>query len=145
VVHPDSLGMRLRFAIFILWTGATLLAAGLWAQAPQNQQYTPAEFIKICSEKNSQPCATPPRVIDSPMPEYSEQARKVGLQGTCTLLVVVEADGHASHIRVIKSLGMGLDEKAIEAVKRWKFKPALKDGNPVPVQIAIAVAFHFHS
>jgi TonB family protein len=54
----------------------------------------------------------------------------------------VEADGSTSHIRVKSRLGMGLDEKAVEAVKRWKFAPALKDDKPVPVEIYIEVAFH---
>jgi protein TonB len=61
---------------------------------------------------------------------------------TCVLLVIVETDGRTSHIRVASHLGMGLDEKAIEAVKRWKFAAALMDGKPVPVQVAIQVAFH---
>jgi len=85
---------------------------------------------------------TPPRAIYSPEPEYSAQARKADYQGVCTLGLIVEKDGHPSHIRVLKGLGMGLDENAIQAVKSWKFEPAMKDGHPVRVEIAVEVSFH---
>ena len=56
-------------------------------------------------------------------PEYSEEARKAKYQGTVLLYIEVDTDGRATNIRVVRSLGLGLDEKAIEAVKKWKFKP----------------------
>src|SRR5437660_1710655 len=87
---------------------------------------------------------SPPRVIYQPEPEFSEEARKAKFQGICTLALVVGADGRPSQIRVQSSLGMGLDEKAIEAVKNWKFEPAMKDGHPVPVAIAVEVDFHLY-
>jgi len=87
---------------------------------------------------------SPPRVIYQPEPEFSEEARKAKFQGICTLALVVGADGRPSNIRVQSSLGMGLDEKAIEAVKNWKFEPAMKDGHPVAVAIAVEVDFHLY-
>ncbi|MGB8065270.1 MAG: energy transducer TonB [Candidatus Sulfotelmatobacter sp.] len=133
----------LRLAICTLLVCSILLFARIQAQSQQqNQEETRTDLTKVCGEKNPPPCATPPRVIYAPEPEYSAQARKAGYQGVCTLSVIVEADGRTSHIRVSDSLGMGLDEKAINAVKRWKFAPALKDGKPVPVQIAVEIAFH---
>jgi TonB family protein len=87
---------------------------------------------------------TPPRTVYSPEPEYTEQARKSHLQGACTLGLIVEMDGHPSHIRVLKSIGMGLDENAIAAVQKWKFEPATKDGHAVRVEIAIQVDFHLY-
>jgi TonB family protein len=87
---------------------------------------------------------TPPRVVYSPQPEYSEQARKAKLQGSCTIGLIVEQDGHTSHIRMLKGIGMGLDENAIAAVQKWKFEPAMKDGNPVRVEIAVEVSFHLY-
>jgi TonB family protein len=85
---------------------------------------------------------TPPRTVYAPEPVYSEKARKAKYQGVCTLGLIVEKDGHPSHIRVLKGLGMGLDENAIDAVKSWKFEPAMKDGQPVRVEIAFEVNFH---
>jgi protein TonB len=87
---------------------------------------------------------TPPRPIYSPDPEFSEEARKAKYQGTCTLMIVVSADGKPTNIRVVNSLGMGLDEKAIETVRTWRFEPGLKDGHPVNVEMAVEVDFHLY-
>jgi protein TonB len=87
---------------------------------------------------------SPPRPIYQPEPEFSEEARKAKYQGTCTLGLIVGTDGRPSNIRVLSSLGMGLDEKAIEAVKNWRFEPAMKDGHPVRVEIAVEVDFHLY-
>ncbi|HME36294.1 MAG TPA: energy transducer TonB [Candidatus Sulfotelmatobacter sp.] len=88
--------------------------------------------------------ATPPRAIYSPEPEFSDEARKAKYQGVCTLGVIVDANGHPTNIRVLNSLGMGLDEKAIETVKTWRFEPAMKDGHPVRFEIAVEVDFHLY-
>ena len=87
---------------------------------------------------------SPPRVIYQVDPEFSEEARKAKYQGTCTLMLVVDASGHPTNIRVASSLGMGLDEKAIEAVKNWRFEPSMKDGHAVRVEIAVEVEFHLY-
>ncbi len=87
---------------------------------------------------------TPPRPIYSPEPEFSEEARKAKYQGTCTLMIVVSADGRPTNIRVVNSLGMGLDEKAIETVRTWRFEPGQKDGHPVNVEMAVEVDFHLY-
>ena len=87
---------------------------------------------------------TVPRAIYSPDPEFSEEARKAKYQGTCTLMIVVAADGRPTNIRVVGSLGMGLDEKAIEKVRTWRFEPGEKDGHPVNVEMAVEVDFHLY-
>ena len=86
----------------------------------------------------------PPKVIYDPDPDYSDAARKAKHQGTVILWVIVGADGRPREINVRRSLGMGLDEKAIEAVRRWKFDPAKKDGQAVAVQISIEVNFRLY-
>jgi periplasmic protein TonB len=88
--------------------------------------------------------ATPPRPIYSPEPEFSEEARKAKYQGVCTLGMIIGTDGRPTNIRVLNSLGMGLDEKAIEAVRTWRFEPAMKDGHPVRYEIAVEVDFHLY-
>jgi TonB family protein len=85
-----------------------------------------------------------PRALYAPDPEYSEEARKAKYQGTVVLWVVVGPDGRPHDIRVQRTLGMGLDEKAIEAVRLWKFEPARKDGKPVAVQINVEVNFRLY-
>ena len=82
-----------------------------------------------------------PVLVFKKEPEYSEEARKAKYQGTVVLYVEVEPDGHPTNIRVLRSLGLGLDEKAIEAVRQWKFKPGYKDGRPVTVAATIEVNF----
>jgi TonB family protein len=72
-----------------------------------------------------------PKVIYEPDPEYTKEARKAKIQGTCVLWLIVGADGLTHDIRVAHSLDHGLDEKAIQAVQRWKFEPAMKDGKPL--------------
>jgi len=87
---------------------------------------------------------SPPIPIYSPDPEFSEEARKAKYQGTCTLMIVVAADGRPTNIRVVNSLGMGLDEKAIETVRTWRFEPGKKDGHAVNVEMAVEVDFHLY-
>jgi TonB family protein len=74
-------------------------------------------------------------------PEYSEEARKAKYQGTVTLQVIVDENGKPRDVRVTRALGLGLDEKAIEAVQKWRFRPAQKDGKPVAVVATIEVNF----
>ena len=85
---------------------------------------------------------SPPRPISTPDPEYSERARKAGYWGTCVLALIVDAQGLPRDIRVTRALGLGLDEKAIEAVRSWRFTPAKKDGVPVAVMINVEISFH---
>ena len=85
-----------------------------------------------------------PKTIFAPDPDYSEEARKAKFQGTVVLWMIVAPDGRARDIRVVRSLGMGLDEKAIEAVRTWRFDPARKDGQPVAVQISVEVSFRLY-
>lgn len=82
-----------------------------------------------------------PRAKETSDPAYTEQARKAGLQGIVRLWAVIDETGRVADLRIVRPLGLGLDEKAIEAVRRWKFKPATKDGKPVKVQINIDVSF----
>ena len=85
-----------------------------------------------------------PKVTYQPDPEYSEEARKAKYQGVCVLSLIVGPDGKPRDVKVARSLGLGLDEKAIEAVNQWKFEPAQKDGKPVAVAINVEVTFRLY-
>jgi periplasmic protein TonB len=85
-----------------------------------------------------------PQAISTPDPEYTEEARNAKTQGTCILWLIVDDHGNPRDIRVVRGLGHGLDAKAIEAVKQWKFQPAEKDGHPVNVQISVEVGFRLY-
>jgi len=88
---------------------------------------------------------SPPRAIYHPDPEYAEGARQEKFQGTCVLSLVVSPEGLPRDIRVARPLGHGLDEKATEAVKRWTFEPARKDGKPVAVMVNVEVTFRLYN
>jgi protein TonB len=74
-------------------------------------------------------------------PEFSEEARKAKVAGNVLVSVWIEPNGLPSHVRVVRGIGMGLDDKAVEAVKQWKFKPAMENGKPVLVEINVEVNF----
>jgi TonB family protein len=82
-----------------------------------------------------------PVPIYRPEPQYAEEARQAGIQGAVLLSIVVDENGQAHAIRVTRSLEPGLDQKAIEAVSQWRFRPGQKDGKPVPVMASVEVNF----
>ncbi len=83
-----------------------------------------------------------PSCLYCPEPQYSEDARKAKFQGIVVLQVIIQPDGHATNIQVVKGAGLGLDEKAIEAVRTWRFKPAIgPSGTPVATVTPIEVNF----
>jgi TonB family protein len=84
---------------------------------------------------------TAPALLSKVEPEYSEEARKAKYQGTVMLYVEIDANGRAQNMRVLHSLGLGLDEKAMDAVRKWRFKPGTKDGRPVTVIATVEVNF----
>jgi protein TonB len=85
-----------------------------------------------------------PRVLYAPDPDYTEEARRAKYQGKVVLWLIVGADGRPRDMKVARALGMGLDQKAIAAVREWKFDPAMKDGKPVAVQINVEVNFRMY-
>jgi TonB family protein len=87
---------------------------------------------------------TAPQVIHSVEPEFTDDARKANYQGNVSIKLIVDSQGNPQDVRLASHLGMGLEEKAIEAVKQYKFRAAMYQGHPVSVQIVIDVAFHLH-
>jgi len=86
-----------------------------------------------------------PVPLNSVEAEFSDEARRAKYQGVCLISLIVDVHGDPQNPRVVRALGMGLDEKALEAVRKYKFKPALKDGKtPVPVMITVEVNFRLY-
>lgn len=83
----------------------------------------------------------PPAIIHQAKPKYPKQAAKDGTGGAVKIYLWVGKDGLPSHIRVAQGIGMGFDEAAVEAVRQYKFSPATRDGEPVPVELYIEVNF----
>jgi TonB family protein len=87
---------------------------------------------------------SPPKAVHSPDPEYPESARELRFQGVVVLSCIVTKEGEASDLEIVRPAGLGLDEKAVETVRTWRFNPAMKNGDPVAVKISIEVAFHLY-
>jgi TonB family protein len=85
---------------------------------------------------------TPPTILSRVEPQYSEEARKARYQGTVVLEAIVKRDGTVDILRVVRSLGFGLDENAIQALKQWRFRPGMRNGVPVDVALNIEVNFN---
>lgn len=83
-----------------------------------------------------------PQLIYQVEPEYSEDARKVHFQGTVVLAIEVDSNGFPSKIRVVHSVGLGLDERAMQAVARWRFRPAMSGDHAVAAPATVEVSFH---
>ena len=90
------------------------------------------------------PGIKPPRATYSPEPEFTDSARKARFQGVAMLGVLVDQEGRPANIEVMTPIGCGLDEKAVQFVRTWKFDPAEKDGQPVRFEVAIEVDFHLY-
>jgi protein TonB len=85
-----------------------------------------------------------PRQLFAPEPAYTEQARRDKRQGVVLLSAVVSDDGRVQNLRVEQGLGEGLDERALETVGTWRFKPAKNNGRPIAVQVQIKVHFRLY-
>ena len=85
-----------------------------------------------------------PQLIHSVEPDFTEEARRENYQGSVSIKLIVDSQGNPQDVRLASHLGMGLEEKAIAAVRQYKFKPAMYQGHPVSVQIVVDVAFHLH-
>jgi TonB family protein len=105
------------------------------AGAPAKSENAPAPSYRVGG------AVSPPILVSKTEPEYSEAARQAKVQGTSMLYVQIPPDGKATNIHVFHRIGMGLDQKAIEAVKHWRFTPGARDGQPVTVEATIEVNF----
>ena len=105
-------------------------------RSPRKCMHRPRAFSKWGLESSA------PRILQKGEPEYSEEARKARLPGSILIRLVVDASGMPTQIAVVRPLGLGLDDKAVEAVQQWRFAPATKGGAAVPVLTQIEIMFH---
>ncbi len=85
-----------------------------------------------------------PILIHSAEPEFTQEARAASFQGGVSIQLIVDSQGNPQNVHVTRHLGMGLDDKAVEAVRQYRFRPAMYQGHPVAVQMVIEVDFHLH-
>jgi TonB family protein len=131
----------LRIAVMELALGGLLLAQN----PPDKPSGQPDDQSQDTVYQSGAKGVKNPRLIHNVFPEYSDKARRAKLEGTVFLTLVVDSSGNPTMIKVTQGLGSGLDEKAIAAVRQWKFEPGTKDGKPVAVQLAAEVSFHMYN
>src|SRR5580658_397330 len=112
---------------------AIALSATVIAQAPSD----PPQALHIGAGVSA------PRLIHKVEPQYSPLARADRVQGTVVFQIIVDEHGLPRDIQVISPLGFGLDEKAEEAIAKWRFAPGMKEGKPIPVVAQVEVNFRF--
>lgn len=113
--------------------------------APKPTPAEKAEIVWRVSKYGDEPgTASPPKAIYAPDPEYSEAARAIGLEDTVILVITIGANGSPRDPWVARKAGLGLDQKALATVSKWKFQPGMKDGKPVATFATIEVAFHLN-
>jgi TonB family protein len=126
---------RLNHSLVVLGV-ALLQVVGSLAQAQDKTPGALAPLLKKCSDKNPPPCVDkPPVLTHQPDPKYTKQAQKAKCEGTVVLGTVVGTDGVAHDIHIKQSLGYGLDEEAVKAVRKWRFKPAESAGQPTALKL----------
>jgi bla regulator protein blaR1 len=156
----DRLGFLKKLALVAIGTGAVAapIVAGL-IQAPAataqstraNVDSTPMMIGRASNHvADSQQIyhvggdVTAPKLVFAPDPEYTEMARRAKYQGACVISTVVDAQGNPTLVQIVRQLGMGLDKKAVKAVKQYKFEPAMRFGTPVAVAVNIEVNFRLY-
>ena len=123
----------------------------LWSQTEQkatplrNSQMETDDSADIGTIYSVGQGVSAPDILYSRDPEYTDQARRARLQGSVLLSIVVDTHGIPQNVKVVRPLGMGLDLKAIDAVMKFRFKPAMKDNTPVPVNINVEISFRLNN
>ena len=133
--------LRLAIAMFLLAPAVCMLAQDNSTPAAPSSPAGQDSAIVGPGAYRVGGAVTAPKLLYSPDPEYSKEARKAHLQGTVVLWLIVDEKGLPQNIKVQRSVGMGLDEEAVKAVQRWRFRPSTKDGHPVRVMINVEVNF----
>jgi TonB family protein len=143
--ESDKVVLVPRFSIVFGFSTLLMICGLSSAQDKPTVAPDAPPFLKLCSHKNPRPCIDkPPVVIHSPDAEYSMEAHNAKIEGSVVLETVVGTDGLAYDIHVSGPLGHGLDELAVEALKKWTFKPAKSAGKPVPAKVSIEMRFRYH-
>jgi TonB family protein len=108
--------------------------------APSAKAFDPSSCFSP-RVRSDLPGKVPPHAIYTPDPDYDPEARRAHIQGTVLLSLTVGPDGLVRDAKIQKSLNSKLDQKALEAVRKWKFDPGLQDGKPIPADITVTVSF----
>lgn len=135
-------------ALMILLLGFLLLTTGIQARSQQTDSASISRSASVAEDDPAfaefQPISKgikPPKAISAPDPKYPDLPRDAEPIGTVVMLIGVNAKGHVGPVHVLRSDEPAFEKPAVETVKKWKFKPAQKDGHPVPVQLTVEMKF----
>jgi bla regulator protein blaR1 len=136
----DKLGFLKKLLLVAIGTGAVTapIIAGLIKAPVAIAQAAPQQIYHIGGDVSA------PKLVYASDPEFTEKARRAKYQGVCVISTVVDAQGNPTQVKVVRRLGMGLDKKAVEAVKQYRFTPGMRLGNPVAVEVKIEVNFRIY-
>jgi len=130
--------IELRVVVYLLFCSLAMASLDV-AQQPSDNHAVGETGVPRAGVNG----VTPPRCIHCPEPDYTKQARKANFSGVVLLDVTVTTDGTIINPVVLKGPGLGLNEKAVEKVQKWKMKPAVnREGNPVNCRVRIEITFH---
>jgi TonB family protein len=140
--------------LFGLWKTPPVSAQSQRASGPQaatetpglQDPATPRIFDSVAAPQIYHVGAgvSPPQLIFAPDPEYSKEARRAKYQGICVISTIVDPEGNPQRVQVVRHLGKGLDQKAVEAVRQYRFKPGMLNGKAVAVEVNIEVNFKLY-
>ncbi len=125
-------------SIALVSTIAILLSGRVSLAQDQPEQASDVVYERLGKD------ITPPRAVYQPGPEYAERARKEKIQGIVMVSIVITPEGTVRDAKITTSLDKDLDKKALEAVSKWKFQPATKDGKPVALRTVVEVNFRLY-
>ena len=107
-----------------------------------SEQQTCLFFCNSRRRPTNETCIVPPKPIFAPFPEYVDKARKERIEGTVEFQITVDTKGKVTDVRTTRSLDPSLDKKSLEAVRKWRFEPALLEGRAVAVTMGAETSFH---
>ncbi len=159
--HGTPVHFQVQNESYPVWSGEAIALVSQWQFKPGTKNGLPVsvpatldltwgardlsaaalEKLKLASTEPGPAPTLRPVPIFNPLPPYTEEARSAGLEGTVVISLVVGADGSPKNLRARKSLGMGLDESAIQTVSTWRFQPSLLNGKPVEISTTVEVDF----
>jgi TonB family protein len=135
-------------ALMAVLVGMLVLATGIPSRAQQSDSTAISTSIAGVADDPAfadfQPISKgikPPKAISAPDPKYPDLPQDAEPIGTVVMLIGVNAKGHVGPVHVLRSDEQAFEKTAVETVKKWKFKPAQKDGHPVPVQLTVEMKF----
>lgn len=125
-------------SVALVSTIAILLSGGVLLAQDQPDKTSDVVYDRLGKD------ITPPKATYQPEPEYPDKARKKKIQGTVMVSIVITPEGTVRDAKVVTSVDKNLDQRALEAVSKWKFQPATKDGKPMALCTVVEIGFHLY-